>query len=207
MLNLAKVTLLLILCIGGLVGCVDMNKEEISTSAMLDVNAIIGGGPHAQDAANHIKEAQDIYQHNLSVIERKLSEYKNKEQAQAYLIEAARQLQVQLNNSKLLATQSLLNALNTVIDEQKKNYDLIIKKDGIIFVNEGQNFKAMPEDITTKAQALYNKTSVTFPPLPSVVNAPNLPEDLGEGVPFPPVAKEEQEQSKEEAKPEGTKEK
>ncbi len=175
-------------------GCIDQNKEEVSKLAMLDVNTIIGNGNHAQDAAKHMKDAQEIYQHNLTVIEKKLSEYKNKDQARAYLIEAARQLQTQLNNSKLLATQSLLNALNTVLDEQKKVYDLIVKKDGIIYVNDGQNFKAMPEDITTKAQALYNKTAVTFPPLPKVITEPNLPADLGEGVPFPPVNTQGQEE-------------
>ncbi len=188
--NMAKVFLLLIFCIGGLVGCMEKNKEEVSKLAMIDVNIIISGGNHAQDAAKYIKEAQEIYQYNLNVIEKKLSEYKNKEQARAYLIEAARQLQTQLNNSKLLTTQSLLNALNTVLDGQKKEYDLIVKKDGLIYVNEGQNFKAMPEDITTKAQALYSKTAVTFPPLPKVVETPNLPDDLGEGVPFPPVTPE-----------------
>ncbi len=198
---LAKILLLVILCVGGLMGCVETSKEEVSASAMIDVNAIVSSGPHAQEASNHIKKAQDIYQHNLTVIEKKLSEYKNKEQARAYLIEAARQLQVQLNNSRLLATQALLNALNTVLDEQKKSYDLIIKKDGIIYVNEGQNFKAMPEDITAKAQVLYDKTSVTFPALPQVVNEPNLPEDLGEGVPFPPVTEAAPQEKKEEAKP------
>ncbi len=168
-------------------GCVEQNKEEFSKQAMIDVNVIIGSGNHAQEATKHVQDAQEIYQHNLTVIEKILSEYKNKEQARAYLIEAARQLQTQLNNSKLLATQALLNALNTVLDEQKKVYDLIVKKDGIIFVSDDENYKAMPEDITTKAQALYNKTHVTFPPLPKVINDPQLPEDLGEGVPFPPA--------------------
>ncbi len=173
-------------------GCVD--KE--SKNALIDVNAVISNGAHAQQAAQHLAKAQEIYQYNLNVIEKKLGEYENKQQAQAYLVEAARQLQAQLNNSKMLVTQSLLNALNTVLEGQKQIYDLIVKKDGIIHVNEGtggiaDKFKAMPEDITTKIRALYGNVAITLPPLPAVVENPNLPADLGADVPFPPVQAEE----------------
>ncbi len=188
---LVKFLLVATLSLGGLISCVENKNDAMASSAMIDVNTIIGNGPHAQAAAKQLQDAQEIYQYNLNIIKNKLSEYKNKEQAHAYLMEAARQLQVQMNNSKLLVTQALLNALNTVVAGQKKDYDLIIKKDGIIYVNEGNDFKAMPEDITTKSQALYNNTTVTFPALPKIVENPELPADLGEGVPFPPAQQQE----------------
>ena len=181
-----KKGLLMVLAAGVLSGCMNESK-----TAMIDVQAILSSGPHAQVAAEQIKQAQAIYQNNLNTIEAKLKEYQNKEQARAYLVEAARQLQTQLNNSQLLVTQSLLNALNTVLDGQKQVYDLIVKKDGIIYVKEessdsNDKLKALPEDITTKVQVLYDQTDVTYPPLPKLVEEPNLPADLGEGVPFPP---------------------
>ncbi len=176
------IVFLLLFSLSGLTGCTDESK-----TAMVDVNAIIKSGMHAQAAAKHMKDSQEIYQYNLNIIEKILSQYKNKAQARAYLIEAARQLQTQLNNSKLMTTQALLNALNVVLAEQKKEYDLIIKKDGIIYRKSG-DVKGLPEDITMKVQALYTNTAVTFPQLPRVVQNPNLPADLGEGVAFPPKA-------------------
>ncbi len=167
-----------------------MNNKECRT-AMIDVNAIIGNGPHSQQAAQYVQEAQTIFQYNLQVIENILRGYKNKEQAHAYFMEAARQLQIQLNNSKVLMTQALLNGLNSVIEGQKSAYSLIIRKDALIYVEEGDGddaskFSAMPEDITVKIQAMFAKVTVTTPPLPSKVDTPNLPADLGEGVPFRP---------------------
>ncbi len=177
---------LLFLNLGSMLGC-----SEDSKTAMIDINVIINNGPHAQAAAEHIKKSQDIYQHNLNVIEKILSQYQNKEQAKAYLTEATRQLQKQLDNSKLFTKQALLTVLDTVLATQK--YDLVVKKDCLVYVREGEGdaaskFAALPEDITVKVQALYKNMVVTFPPLPRVVDTPNLPADLGEGVPFPPKA-------------------
>ncbi len=106
-------------------------------------------------------------------------------------MESVRQLQAQLRNTQLLVTQALLNTLNKALDGQKANFGLIIKKDGIIYVSEGSvtdKFKDMPEDITAKLQAVYDKSFVSYPSLPKRVDTPNLPADLGEGVPFPPKA-------------------
>ncbi len=184
--------LVFIFCLTGISAC----TNEESKTAMLDVNTIITSGAHAQQAGQHMAKAQEIYQYNLTVIEKKLSAYENKAQAQAYLVEAARQLQAQLNNSKTLVTQALLNTLNAVVNEQKQVYDLIVQKSGILYVNEGtggvaDKFKAMPEDITSKVQALYDRAEVTLPPLPNIVETPNLPDDLGADAPFPPVEKKE----------------
>ncbi len=174
------------LCLAGLFACTTESK-----TAMVDVNAIITNGPHAQSAATYLQEAQQIYQYNLDIIRVKLATYKNIPQANAYFAEASRQLQTQMNNSRVLMTQALAKAFETVLEGQKQAYDLIIKKDGILYIEEGQGaiaskFKAMPEDITTKMQILYNNAAITLPPLPKKIDDPELPADLGEGVPFPP---------------------
>ncbi len=180
--------LCLLVCLGLFSAC----EKEAQKTAMIDIEAVINNGPHAVEAAKQLQEAQKIYQYNLDIIDQKLNTYQNKEQAQAYLIEAARQLQTQLNNSKILVTQSLLNAFNEILEEQKQVYDLIIKKDAILYIKEGDGevsskFAAMPEDITVKMQALYSKVIVTYPPLPNAIEEPNLPADLGDA-PFPPVS-------------------
>ncbi len=197
--GILKIVLALVIVLGG----VFVGMQIVPKQAIMDVNTIIASGPHAKVAVKQIQEAQEIYQYNLSVIEKKLASYENKAQARAYLIEAARQLQTQLNTSKLLVQQVLLNALNEVLEQQKQEYDFIVKKDGVIYLNKESFLSilaAAPKDITAEAQELYNKTNVIYPTMPKVVEYPNLPADLGADVAFPPKAKEAQEPKKENSK-------
>ncbi len=62
-------------------------------------------------------------------------------------------------------------------------------------------FKALPEDITVKTQALYNRASITFPAMPSKIDTPNLPADLGAGVAFPPKESKKEDVAKEKPTP------
>ena len=154
------------MCIFSLSACESTTKPI----AVIDVNAIMSTGPHAQDAAKEIAKAQEIYQYNLNVIIKRLKTYKNKERAQEYLQAASSQLQAQHNASQSAVGQALADALNTVIAGEKNNYELILFKNNIIHANESL-------DISVAIQKKYDVELVAYPPLPQKVDEPNLPAD------------------------------
>lgn len=153
-------------CILSLSACESTTKSI----AVIDVNTILTTGPHAQNATLEITKAQEIYQYNLNVIINKLEKYKNKKRAQQYLQEASSQLQAQHDASQNAVGQALANALNTVIVEEKKNYELIFFKNNVIHANDSL-------DISAAIQKKYDAEIVTYPPLPQKIDAPNLPPD------------------------------
>lgn len=173
-----------LVCVFVLSAC---NPSQTQKVAMVNIESILQSEPHAKEAIIQINKAKEIYQYNLTTIEKKLATYKNKEQGKAYLTEIAKQLQVQLNNSKILVNQALTNTLVKVLNENAKDYDLIINTSGIIYVKpaeegkEGEKGKKskMPQDITNKIQNLYNKETVNYPNLPTRIENPNLPADMG----------------------------
>lgn len=161
------------LCFVFIMFCVlTLSACDITTkpTAVLDVNTIIATGPHAKNAQAEIAKAQAIYQYNLDVIEKKLEKYKNEKQAKAYLAEALRQLQVQLNTSKKAVTQVLANALSDVVNIERNDYALIILKNNVIHADSDL-------DITSKIQEKYNAKTIVYPPLPKKIDNPNLPKD------------------------------
>ncbi len=136
--------------------------------AVLNVQEIIGSGPNAEKAQAAVQQAQEIFQYNLTAIEKKLETYKNKELAAAYLAEAARQLQAQMNTYRQASLQNIANALNGIIDAEKANYDIILNNADVLHVKDMYN-------ITKKLSDKLNAINVEMPKLPQRIDNPNLP--------------------------------
>ena len=166
-LSLKKVFFVFV-CFLSLSAC-EMSSSHIG---VIDVNSILSTGVHADKAMQEINKAQEIYQYNLNVIEKKLSAYENKEQANEYLTQAINQLQTQMNNSRAAVMQSLTTAFHSVIEDEKKAYDILLFKNNIIHTKD-------IFDITSKVQEKFNAVVVTYPPLPNRIDEPNLPADKG----------------------------
>ena len=150
-----------------LLGACDFGGPSV---AVVDVNKILTTSPHAKQAQMESDKAQAIYQNNLNAIEKKLAAYKDKKQAEGYLIEAARQLQAQLNTSRAAVSQSMGVTLKKVLDAKTGEYDIIVAKGNLL-----ANKDAL--DITAAVQGEYDKAEVTWPNLPQKVDDPQLPAD------------------------------
>lgn len=155
---------LFLLCTLFLSGC---NAGKIG---VIDMNAVMTQSVQAKNAQKEVLEVQKIYQHNLTVIEKKLATYKNKEKAKNYLGQAAQQLQKQLQASQAGINQALANALSEVISEQTKEYSLVMNK--AMLINSDESL-----DITQSIITEFDKASVNYPPRPQKVNNPKLPAD------------------------------
>ncbi len=165
MLSLKKIVLL---CFMALIipACTESGQKV----AVINVQEIIGSGPNAEKAQAAIQEAQEIFQYNLNAIEKKLESYNNRELANAYLAEAARQLQAQMNTYRQVSLQNIANALNEIIEAEKVNYDIILNNADVLHVKD-------QFDITQKLITKLNAVSVTMPQLPQRIDDPNLPEE------------------------------
>lgn len=139
-----------------------------SSVAVVNLNDVLTVEPHAQNTKEYIAEAQEIFQYNLNVIEKKLAKYKNKKQAQAYLQEAARQLQAQLDYSRNAAANALLVALQEILDSQK--YAIVLPQSSVLKVDDALN-------ITEQVKNEFQKVNVTLPTLPQKIENPDLPAD------------------------------
>lgn len=138
--------------------------------AVVDVNTILISSPHAKKAEAESVLTQEIYQYNLNVIESKLSTYKNKPQAEAWLLEAARQLQVQLTTSRTAVTKAMVDALHLEINTFGAEYDVVLSKGGVLTSKPAL-------DITADIKQLYDNTTIAWPPLPQRIDNPDLPAD------------------------------
>ena len=150
-----------------LLGACDMSGTKF---AVVDVNKVLQQSPHAKQAQAEAAKAQEIYQYNLNVIEKQLATYKDKKQAEGYLLEAARQLQEQLNASRAAVSQAMGNALQQEIDAASTEYDMVLPKGNVLHVKEAL-------EISATVQTAFDKASITWPPLPQRIDKPNLPAD------------------------------
>lgn len=155
---------LFLICALFLTGC---NAGKIG---VIDMNAVMTQSMQAKNAQKEVLEVQKIYQHNLSVIEKKLAGYKNKEAAKNYLGQAAQQLQKQLQLSQAGINQALANTLSEVIKEQTKDYGLVLNKGTLIHSKDSL-------DITQTIIDEFDKAAVSYPARPHRVDNPKLPAD------------------------------
>lgn len=144
--------------------------------AVVDVNKLLNTGAHSVEALRINKQAKEIYQYNLDVIEKKLSTYKNKQQAQLYLREAARQLQQQLNTTHAATLRAMGTVIKHILDGYGNKYDVIVDKGSVL-----ANTKSV--DITDKVFLEFASAGIEWPPLPRKIDTPNLPADK----PVPPA--------------------
>lgn len=148
-------------------GACDMSGTKL---AVVDVNKVLQQSPHAKQAQAEAAKAQEIYQYNLNVIEKVLAGYKDKKQAEGYLMEAARQLQEQLNASRAAVSGAMGTALQQEIANNSADYDMVLPKGNVLHVKDAL-------DISGTVQTAFDKATVTWPPLPQRIDNPNLPAD------------------------------
>lgn len=145
--------------------------EKGQSTAVVDVDHVLISSPHAGKAEAEFAKAQEIYQSNLNVIEKKLATYKDKAQAKAWLFEAARQVQGQLDNFHMALLQATGETIRKeIVVLMGTKYDLVLSKNTIL-----ANQAAL--DITAEVQQRYNAATVDWPALPKHVDNPNLPAD------------------------------
>lgn len=144
-----------------------MEKNNLSI-AIVDVNAILQTGFHAQATEKHIKEGQAIFQYNLEVIIKKLEAYQDKRQANHYFIQAKNQLDMQFENFKKAVIQSMLLLIRQAIDAKKGDYSIIIPKSNILYTIDNL-------EITSEILSIYNTLAIVLPQLPIKIDTPNLP--------------------------------
>lgn len=152
-----------------------MKKSELSI-AIVDINFLLHKTQHAENGAKHIQEAQRIFQYNLDVIVKKLSEYSNKAQAQNYLLQAKQQLDAQFEQTKRATMQSMFMQIQKAIETEQAKYNLIIPKSHVLYADSTL-------DITKTIQEKYVNLPVSFPPLPTKIDTPNLPPNIPTNIP------------------------
>ncbi len=143
---------------------------ESQKTAVIDVKKVLTSGTNPQKAQDQIKKAQEVLQYNLNVINQKLSNYKNKELANAYGQEAARQLQEQMVAYEQAALQAIGKALGDVVKEQQDNYDFIVNSANMMHANP-------KHDITNLIIERLNAIAVVLPNIPSKIDNPHIPEE------------------------------
>lgn len=171
----------LMLCASLLLAACDLGGPK---TAVVDVAKVLSESRHAKQAQEENRKAQEIFQNNLNAIEKKLSAYKDKKQAEAYLLEAARQLQAQLNSARAATAQAMGNGLKKVLDGRLDEYDLILPRSGTLASRDAL-------DVTAAVLAEFDKTELTWPPLPRRVDDPQLPPDSKAAEKKPAADKEE----------------
>lgn len=155
---------LFLVCALFLAGC---NAGKIG---VIDMNVVMSQSMQAKNAQKEAMEVQKIYQYNLTVIEKKLAAYKNRDKAKNYLGQAAQQLQKQLQISQAGINQALADTLSEVIREQTKDYGLVVNK--AMLINSKDSL-----DITQDIISEFDKASVSYPPRPQKIDNPTLPAD------------------------------
>lgn len=164
-----------------LCGC-ELNSHK--TIAIVDAQKIISTSPHLKEAQEQKNKAKEIYQYNLSTIEKKLSQYKDRKMAEAFLIEAQRQLQNQFNITSALIDEALRHALQKAATTAGAQFDVVLAKGNIVLANKDSM------DITYEVQPVFDKLTVEFPAMPQTIDDPKLPPDTAGSTPLPENAHE-----------------
>lgn len=136
---------------------------------VVDLNQIMTQSTQAKNAQQEALEVQKIYQYNLSVIEKKLATYEDKAKAKNYLKQAATQLQQQLQVSHAGINQALAEKLSEVIEEQTKNYSIVMNKNTVWISGKEE------VDITETIMTEFDNATINYPPRPQKVDNPKLP--------------------------------
>lgn len=136
---------------------------------VVDLNQIMSQSTQAKNAQQEVIEVQKIYQYNLGVIEKKLARYEDKAKAQNYLKQAAAQLQQQLQASHAGINQALAEKLSEVIEEQTKDYSIVMNKNAVWISGKDE------VDITETIMKEFDNATINYPPRPLRVDNPTLP--------------------------------
>lgn len=148
------------------------DKCDTPKVAVVDVPKVLTGGVQGEKVKTLLQSAQSTLRHNLEVVEKKLSTYKDQEQAQQLKQEAAANLQREMNNFNQAVTVAVASKVETIVRGSIGKYEVIVPKASVLAFNDAV-------EITDEVLKKLDQEKIDWPLAPNAVEVPVLPPDNG----------------------------